>query len=323
MQSTLSQTPTAPRSSTGHGFKSRHPLTARTAQSLHSDIPVRHSRTRRLASYTESGQLREVVSRQGAGGTILVLDRDAGTAGDARLLAHLSADEPIENAELVCSHYLLDHRHRGRRCRAITFEDLCAPIDGAAEGMCAGSAFTGRDEVLIDSPGRAYALRPVDVRTLIPHLRWCRAKPAEMQGSVEPLSLRDVIAALESYEPALALTHTALSIYRDDHSVSTAVLAAELVRIQESPIVLNRKLRERVLAAMEREGLSMSEIATRCGRIKRDSKGNESGETSWLARRLGLLPDGATQRSTPWIHSDVLGLIARRGLGISPREVEA
>jgi len=92
--------------------------------------------------------------------------------------------------------------------------------------------------------------------------------------------------------------------------------------VRESPIVLNRRLRETVLAAIGREGLSMSEIATRCGRIKRDSKGNESGETSWLARRLGLLPEGGQGAPTPWIHTDVLGLIARRGLGISPREVE-
>jgi hypothetical protein len=27
-------------------------------------------------------------------------------------------------------------------------------------------------------------------------------------------------------------------------------------------------------------------------------------------------------RPTPWVHSDVLALIARDGLGISPREVE-
>ena len=33
----------------------------------------------------------------------------------------------------------------------------------------------------------------------------------------------------------------------------------------------------------------------RCGRAKRDSSGNESGETSWLARRVGLLPEGAVQ----------------------------
>jgi hypothetical protein len=68
--------------------------------------------------------------------------------------------------------------------------------------------------------------------------------------------------------------------------------------------------------------LSMSSIAIRCDRIKRDRKGNESGETSWLARRIGLLPDGGQSSPTPWIHSDVLGLIARQGLGLSPREVE-
>jgi hypothetical protein len=86
--------------------------------------------------------------------------------------------------------------------------------------------------------------------------------------------------------------------------------------------VLNRRLRTAVLATIERQGLSMSEIAIRCGRIKRDGNGNASGETSWLARRLGILPEGGRDTPTPWIHSDVLALIARRGLGISPREVE-
>ena len=76
------------------------------------------------------------------------------------------------------------------------------------------------------------------------------------------------------------------------------------------------------LATIERQGLSLSEIAIRCGRVKRDCKGNESGETSWLARRLGILPEGGRSAPTPWIHSDVLALIARDGLGVSPREVE-
>ena len=66
----------------------------------------------------------------------------------------------------------------------------------------------------------------------------------------------------------------------------------------------------------------MSEIAIRCGRIKRDRRGNVSGETSWLARRIGLLPEGGGDEPTPWVHSDVLALIARDGLGVSPREVE-
>jgi hypothetical protein len=52
-------------------------------------------------------------------------------------------------------------------------------------------------------------------------------------------------------------------------------------------------------------------------------RGRESGETSWLARRIGQLPEAGQPRPTPWVHNDVLALIARDGLGISPREVEA
>jgi len=104
--------------------------------------------------------------------------------------------------------------------------------------------------------------------------------------------------------------------------VSTTVLRAELERVLESPIVLNRGLREAVLARVRKGELSMSEIAIRCGRTKRDAAGNLSGETSWLARRLGLLPEGGKSEPTPWIHSDVLALIARSGLAIAPREVE-
>jgi hypothetical protein len=136
------------------------------------------------------------------------------------------------------------------------------------------------------------------------------------------VSVREAIACLESYEPVRTITRQALELHEGDSAVSIAVLRVELVRIQESPIVLNRVLREAVLAAVERRGLSMSEIAIRCGRVKRDSAGNESGETSWLARRLGLLPEGGRDTPTPWIHTDVLALIARHGLGVSPREVE-
>jgi hypothetical protein len=52
-----------------------------------------------------------------------------------------------------------------------------------------------------------------------------------------------------------------------------------------------------------------------------DKRGNESGETSWLARRIGQLPEAGNPHPTPWIHSDAL--IARDGLSITPREVEA
>ncbi|MCW3032819.1 MAG: hypothetical protein JWM60_1164, partial [Solirubrobacterales bacterium] len=104
--------------------------------------------------------------------------------------------------------------------------------------------------------------------------------------------------------------------------VSCTVLRAELTRVLDSAIVLNRGLREAVVEKVSAGGASMSEIAMRCGRLKRDSRGNATGETSWLARRVGLLPVGGHTEPTRWVHSQVLALIARQGLGIAPREVE-
>ncbi|HWF31691.1 MAG TPA: hypothetical protein VG188_03940 [Solirubrobacteraceae bacterium] len=155
----------------------------------------------------------------------------------------------------------------------------------------------------------------------IPELRWGCLPSAGAQEWV-PVSLREAIASLERYEPVRTMTACALALKEQADDVSVTVLRAELRRVQESPIVLNRGLRKAVLDAVERRGQSLSEIAMRCGRVKRDAAGNESGETSWLARRLGLLPEGGRERATPWIHSDVLALIARDGLGVSPREVE-
>ena len=104
--------------------------------------------------------------------------------------------------------------------------------------------------------------------------------------------------------------------------MSSTVLRTELARVLRSPIVLNRGVREAVLARVGRGETTMSEIAIRCGRLKKDPKGHRSGETSWLARRIGLLPEGGHRTPTPWVHSDVLALIAREGLGVAPREVE-
>ncbi len=149
-----------------------------------------------------------------------------------------------------------------------------------------------------------------------------REPPAGALGPAGIVSVRDVIGALQDYEPVRALTTAAIRAHHDDPGLSVAVLRAELARVAASPIVLNRRLRERVVQALARDGLSMSEIAVRCGRVKRDRRGNVSGETSWLARRLGLLPEGGERSPTPWIHSEVLALIARCGLGVCPWEVE-
>ena len=153
----------------------------------------------------------------------------------------------------------------------------------------------------------------------IRQLRWERGSP---DGSTEPVTLRQVIGALQSYEPARTRTAQALQRYDGDGEISVTCLRGEFERISSSSIVLNRGLREAMLATMERERVTLSEIAIRCGRIKRDENGNESGETSWLARRVGMLPEGGREAPTPWVSSEVLALIARDGLGLAPLEVE-
>src|SRR4029077_17829996 len=125
-----------------------------------------------------------------------------------------------------------------------------------------------------------------------------------------------------SYEPALKLTLSAVERHRHDPDVSVALLRAEHDRAAASPIVLNRGLREAVQELLARGEVSISEIAIRCGRVKRGPGGSVSGETSWLARRIGQLPEGGRTEPTPWVHTDVLALIARQGLHVSPREVE-
>jgi hypothetical protein len=201
----------------------------------------------------------------------------------------------------------------------LTAEDArIAPLAESADG----SVDPPRDEAQpVDRRGCLYRLELVRSGMSIPGLRW-RRHPPQVGGEGEVVSAREAVAALESYEPVCALTLGGLSRHAGGEEVSTAVLRMELARVRESPIVLNRRLREVVLVTVARHELSMSEIALRCGRVKRDRRGNESGETSWLARRLGLLPEGGHSDPTPWIHSDVLALIARRGLGVSPHEVE-
>ncbi len=276
-----------------------------------------------LARYTDwRGRSREVLAECGQAGTVLVVDRDSPHGGDSRLLAHLAADEPPQNAVLVCEDYLR-HARAGRcRARALTAADSSsAPF---AEGLQAepAPAVTIADPEPIDDRGRRYRLERLQTGMSIRELRWCRRPPNGALAESRPVSVREVMAQLQAYEPVRSITLGALARWDGDCEVSTTVLRAELERVQDSPILLNRKLRETVLATIERHGLSMSEIAIRCGRVKRDSAGNESGETSWLARRLGILPEGGRDAPTPWVHSDVLGLIARRGVGISPREVE-
>jgi len=267
------------------------------------------------------GDDRQVVAVPGARGSVLVVDRDADTHGDWRLVAHLAADEPPENAAIVCEHYLRDTV--GHWCRSVTVDDLQAVPFGEAEEQDPDPEAEAipSSTALTDRQGRMYRLELCSTGMSIPQLRWHRRSPAAARS--EPVIMREVIASLESYEPVRTITSRALALHRADPKVSTSMLRTEQARVERSEIVLNRGLRRAALAAAATQELSMSEIAMRCGKIRCDPRGKASGgETSWLARRLGLAPEGGGGTPTPWIHTDVLALIARCGLGISPREVE-
>jgi hypothetical protein len=330
MTQTISSSPslaphTASRSHIGAPAHSRRGMPPRGddgASSPRTGVSAR-SRLDPLGRYTDTtGRAREVIAGRRGDGCVLVVDRDALTLGDRRLVALLAVDEPAENAALVCARYLQD-AHRGR-CRRVTAEDLIGqPFPEEDEE----SQRHVRETDLVGRLGGAcadvvYRLELACTDTAARELRWCRHSRRGGPAAPMPVCLREAVGALERYEPVFGLTRRALARYRADANVSTTVLRGELERLRESPIVLNRKLRQTVLVSIERHGLSLSEIAIRCGRVKRDSKGNASGETSWLARRVGILPESGSSRPTPWVHSDVLALIARNGLGISPREVE-
>jgi hypothetical protein len=242
---------------------------------------------------------------------------------DARLVAHLAPDEPAKNAQLVTGLYL--NAQPDRSCRRLTEHDLTtAPspfgeIQATQQGQGPAKGDATR---LADEDGVVYQLAATDTGMSIPELRWLRQDPDNADDEQpQSISVRDVIGKLESYEPVRSITARALATHSSDPTISTAVLHAELRRMDASPIVLNRGLREAVLSAVK-QGVSMSEIALRCGRVKHDTRGHTSGETSWLARRIGQVPEGGESQPSPWIHSETLALIARAGLGVAPREVE-
>ncbi len=287
-----------------------------------SDPPIRRrgasAAVKPLAGYLDAaGRPRELLALPGHGGSVLVLDRDATTLSDRRLLAHLAHDEPPENAALICRLYIEDTA--GHWCRRVAPSDLDqAPFAPLERHTQTEPAF----EVSVQAHGSVYRLSPILREGRTAQLSWSRSPDDDGGITWKQVKLRDVVGALESYEPVRTLTEQALARHREDREVLSTRLRDEFARLCVSPIVLNRGLREAVLNAIERRGLTMSEIALRCGIVKHDRYGNQSGETSWLARRVGLMPEGGAKATTPWIHSDVLAVIARRGLGLSPREVE-
>ncbi|MCW3030744.1 MAG: hypothetical protein JWM66_877, partial [Solirubrobacterales bacterium] len=260
---------TSPRRDRSRTIERRHgPSPRRLHHRRPSGDPARRrsrcALERELGSYVDSrGSQRELVARAGNQGSVLVLDRDVATRRDQRLVAHLAPDEPPTNAELVAGCYL-EQAGRGRcRCRGLTMDDLhTAPFADALDDQLAADEAQGVGGCAgwpVDAAARRYSIVRLERHMSIPQLRWCREAAGAVPSRREPLSIREVIAALEAYEPVRSLSARAIRRHRDDEAVSVAVLRAELTRVNESPIVLNRALREAVLAAVDNGALSMSE----------------------------------------------------------------
>src|SRR2546422_6330030 len=94
-----------------------------------------------------------------------------------------------------------------RRLRAEDFELVAAegapsPNGATAYGRDAheDASFAPR---LVDEDGNTYSLEPSGDSRSIPQLRWRRHGAGDDGAEPQMVSLRDVIGALESYEPAL------------------------------------------------------------------------------------------------------------------------
>lgn len=276
-------------------------------------------RTQSLGRYLapDTEQEREILRVQRPDGSALVIDYQLDTLSDGRLVAHLSPDEPAENARIVCELYLADDERRGR-CRAVTPEDFDASRHVTPSSSNGHEPRpTGR---LQDAAGHVYRISEVRAPGNAPELRWTRSRHPDGEDGFDAVTLREVVGSLEAYEPARTLTRNALASCGE--FVSTRRLREEQQRLADSSIVLNRGLREAVQREIRFGVVTMSDIAARCGRLRTEPHGSSVGESSWLARRIGEMPEGGADKPCPWIHSDVLALIARDGLGLGPREVE-
>jgi hypothetical protein len=314
------------------------PTITPTRPSTSVNTKPRRTKGPELARYREpeTGAWRAIVALSAKDGATLVVDRLVGTKADARVVARIAPEEDASNAQLMATMYAEDPE-RGV-CRELTNEDM----QGAAEqsrsvndpGDNAGAETGAEVEadaedvapvdptmVLHHDDGGSYSLRSVNCRPngASQELHWV----CEKAGECKTMTLRDTIAHFEAYEPFMAMTTAAIAAGPGQQNVSVAILKSELKRQEESPTVLNRGIREAVLKAVnDREDLSLSVIAARCGRQHNRANNCVSGDTTWLQRRIGIRNESASDKPTHWVSTEVLALIARKGLGIAPREVE-
>jgi hypothetical protein len=261
--------------------------------------------------YDEKDEQREILALTLTDKSRLVIDSPSGGLRGALLIGRLAADEPQENARILSDLYLADEE-KGH-CRALRHQDL------SPEKTSRPTTQVDWHDSLHDAEGREYRLALCDTGMSVPELHWIRTEP-EAGEDHELLTLRAVVEGLDAYEPARRMTVQALSETKG-REVSNNRTRLSLERLAESSTVLNRRLRQAVLASVA-HGTSLSEIAARCGHHKTDSSGHVSGETTWIARRTGMKAEPGEAKPSRWVHVDVLALIARDGLDLAPMDVE-
>jgi hypothetical protein len=157
-----------------------------------------------LGCYRDAdGRERALIARPGADGSVLVIDQDAATLTDRRLVAHLAADEPAANARIAADLYLGEPD--GRFARPLEDRDWLSLPDGRDPPEEPEPPSPGE---LRDGRGRRYRVAAVTDHRYGRQTRWLRRGA---RGRTETVTLRTVIGALETYEPARAMTRAAFA----------------------------------------------------------------------------------------------------------------
>ncbi|MHB8492637.1 MAG: hypothetical protein ACYDA6_10565 [Solirubrobacteraceae bacterium] len=253
-----------------------------------------------LGAYRDpQGTRRTLLMVRSGKGSTLVIDRRDGPDSDMRLVGHLASDESIDAAHTLAKLYRDDPTHG--RCRALQLEDLYTtpyerpqPIDTDAE--------------LADAGGKRYRLAKVSDRGNSADAAawsWVTIGP---HGRYAPVTLRDVIGAVEEYDPARRMTVALLA--RDEPG--TSKLRDELRRLDHGNRVLVRGLRERAVAAVERGDVTWTTLAQRV-----QSTTSARAETTYVQRRLGLRPEQPGGLCARWMNHDTFMRFAA-ALGVDP-----
>ncbi len=255
------------------------------------------------------GAAREVIAFAAHGWEHAGARPRGGDAGDARLVAHLAADEPVDQ--------------RAGRLRPLRGR---SPLAGAA-ARCRGRwSMTTCAAPRCPTPRRA----PCRSRTQSPRRRarrppssrrgarrrsasrscaGCASRPTVSVGPALLVSVRDVVGALQDYEPVRNLTRRGHPPPpRRPGACSVAVLRTELARIAASPIVLNRRLREQVVQTLARDGteherdrgpLRAGQARPARQRQRRDELAGATSRAAARGRRAGAHARGSTRRFSP------------------------